>query len=106
MTSPKNLETRLRELPLEPPAGLAGRALAAAAVPAEWRPARWGRRLAAVATAALMLYTGAAVVAAEAAAPADNLGEGCWFVRDSSGLHFHIGGFYRGLPALCTAERR
>lgn len=34
------------------------------------------------------------------------VGEGCWFVKDPGGIHFHISGFYRGLPALCTSERR
>ena len=28
----------------------------------------------------------------------------CWFSRESQGLHFQVGGWYRGLPALCTSE--
>jgi len=27
-------------------------------------------------------------------------------VKDADGIHFHVGGWYRGLPALCTSERR
>jgi len=34
------------------------------------------------------------------------VGQGCWFVKDADGLHFHLGGWYHGLPALCTSERR
>jgi hypothetical protein len=28
------------------------------------------------------------------------VGEGCWFVKDVGGLHFHIDGFYHGLPPV------
>jgi hypothetical protein len=58
------------------------------------------------------LVAGYGVVAVAVAPPAVAVGtggyavgEGCWFVRDAGGLHFHVGGWYRGLPALCTSER-
>jgi hypothetical protein len=98
-------------------------ALAAAAAPAQpgrprpnqRRPHRPRRRillaLAVAAVVALLAgYAALAVTTAprtQAMGPAGyGLGEGCWFVRDGGGLHLHVGGFYRGLPALCTSERR
>jgi hypothetical protein len=116
----RDLESRLRALDLRPPDDLPRRALAAAAAPAQvprhlrrnHRPRR--RLLLALAAAALVaLLAGYAAVAVTAASRAQATGpagygpsEGCWFVRDGAGLHLHVGGFYRGLPALCTSERR
>ena len=115
-----DLESRLRALDLRPPEDLPRRALAAAAAPARLprhppRIHRPRRRLlvalaAAVLVALLAGYAALAVTAgpqARATGPAGyGPGEGCWFVRDGAGLHLHVGGFYRGLPALCTSERR
>jgi hypothetical protein len=96
---------------LRPPDDLEGRALTAAAAPR----ARPGRRLlpavlVAILTALVAGYSALAFTNAPAATAAGSgdyaIGEGCWFVRDAGGLHFHVGGWYRGLPALCTSERR
>lgn len=106
-----DIESRLREMDLQPPGDLQARALAAAASP----PARPGRRLLPVVLAAMLLalLAGYAALAATSAPPAAaaagsgyGVGEGCWFVKDADGLHFHVGGWYHGLPALCTSERR
>jgi len=106
-----DIEARLRDMDLRPPGDLQARALAAAASPL----ARPGRRLlpvmlAAILTALLAGYAALAFTsgppAAAAGASGYGVGEGCWFVKDANGLHFHIGGWYHGLPALCTSERR
>jgi hypothetical protein len=108
----QDIESRLRSMRLEAPRDLEARALAAAA---QARPRR--RRLFAVVVAVALvaaLLGGYGALSLSAAPPASaagtssgyGIGEGCWFVRDDSGLHFHIGGWYRGLPALCTSERR
>jgi len=106
-----DVESRLWEMELRPPRDLEARALAAAGRPV----ARSGRRflpvvLAAVLTALLAGYSALALANAAPAAAGSTggygVGEGCWFVRDAGGLHFHVGGWYRGLPALCTSERR
>jgi len=106
-----DIESRLREMDLQAPRDLQTRALAAAASP----QARPGRpllpvMLAAILTAVLAGYAALALTNAPPAAAASTggygVGEGCWFVKDADGLHFHIGGWYRGLPALCTSERR
>jgi hypothetical protein len=95
---------------LRPPRDLPARALAAAAA----RPARTGRRLlpavvAAVLIALLAAFGALSFTSVPPAAAAGTggyaVGEGCWFVRDAGGLHFHVGGWYRGLPALCTSEQ-
>jgi len=106
-----DIETRLREMQLQPPRDLQARALAAAASPR----AEPGRRilpvvLVAILTALLAGYGALAFTNVPPAAAAGTggygVGEGCWFVRDVDGLHFHVGGWYHGLPALCTSERR
>ena len=106
-----DIEARLRTMDLQPPRDLEERALAAAAAPST-RP---GRRLlpalvVAILTALLAGYAALALTngppAAAAGAGGYAVGEGCWFVRDAGGLHFHVGGWYRGLPALCTSEQR
>lgn len=106
-----DVESRLREMDLRPPRDLEARALAAAAGPR----ARSGGRSLAIAVVAVLAalvagYTALALTSAPPAAAATTggyaVGEGCWFVKDASGLHFHVGGWYRGVPALCTSERR
>ena len=61
------------------------------------------------AAALLAAYTGLALTSSSPAhAASDGLygvRQGCWFVRDADGLHFHVGGWYHGLPALCTSEQ-
>jgi hypothetical protein len=106
-----DVESRLRALDLRPPRDLEARALTAAAAPLAKRRGR----LLPVAVAALLavLLVGYGALALTSAPPAQaasyggyGVGEGCWFVKDAGGVHFHVGGFYRGLPALCTSERR
>jgi len=105
------IESRLRTIDLRPPRDLQARALAAAATP----PAKPGRRFlpAALVVILTVLFAGYGALAFTNAPPAGAaetsgyaVGEGCWFVKDTGGLHFHVGGWYRGLPALCTSERR
>lgn len=105
-----DIESRLHAMDLQPPSDLQARALAGAAATAP-RPRR--RFLLAMLAALVTLLAGYGVLAltnapaAEAArASGYGVGQGCWFVRDADGLHFHVGGWYRGLPALCTSERR
>jgi len=105
-----DIEMRLRTMDLRPPRDLRARALARAAT-VRARP-RW--RLASIVLAGVLaiLVVGYSLIALATAPRAAamgvggyGVGEGCWFVRDGSGLHFHVGGWYRGLPALCTSER-
>jgi hypothetical protein len=106
-----DIESRLRAMDLRPPRDLQARALAGASATAA-SPRR--RLLPAVLVAALVvLLAGYGALALTNAPPAQaagasgyGVGQGCWFVRDASGLHFHVGGWYHGLPALCTSERR
>src|SRR5215831_14279702 len=105
-----DIESRLRAMDLQPPRDLRARLLAGAATAAV-KPRR--RLLLVVLAAPLVLLTGYGVLAltnAPAAAAANasgyGVGQGCWFVRDADGLQFHVGGWYHGLPALCTSERR
>jgi hypothetical protein len=106
-----DIESRLREMELRAPRDLEARALVAASSP-RVRPGR--RFLPAVLAAILIvLVAGYSALALTSAPPATAagtggyaVGEGCWFVRDAGGLHFHVGGWYRGLPAICTSERR
>jgi hypothetical protein len=106
-----DIESRLREMDLRPPRDLEARAMAAAASPRA-RPTRRGLRIVLVAVLIALLagygaLTFASVPPAAAASTGGyGVGEGCWFVRDADGLHLHVGGWYRGLPALCTSERR
>ena len=104
-----DIESRLREMDLRPPGDLQARALAATASP----PVKPGRQfLPAVLVAILIaLLAGYSVLAftnvppgAAASSSGHAVGEGCWFVKDADGLHFHVG-WYHGLPALCTSER-
>jgi hypothetical protein len=103
-----DIESRLRAMTLEPPRDLEARALARAAA----RPRR--RLLPALVAAALVaLLAGYSALMLSQAPPASaagtggyGFGQGCWFSRDAQGLHFHVGGWYRGLPALCTSEHR
>jgi hypothetical protein len=106
-----DIESRLRGMDLRPPRDLPARALAAAA--SRRRRPRRGLRLAALVIVLAALLAGYSAVSLAAVPPASAAGtsgygvwEGCWFVKDSGGLHFHVGGWYRGLPALCTSERR
>ena len=105
-----DIESRLRAMDLQPPRDLHARALAgatAAAVRHRKRPV-----LAALAVLAALLtgYGALALTNTPAAAAARlggyGVGQGCWFVKDAAGLLFHVGGWYHGLPALCTSERR
>lgn len=105
-----DIESRLREMDLRPPRDLQARALTAAAS----SPPKLSRQflpaaLVAILTALLAGYTVLAFTNAPPAAAASGsgygIGEGCWFVKDADGLHFHVGGWYHGLPALCTSER-
>lgn len=104
-----DIESRLREMDLRPPRDLQARALAAASKDRGRRARLLGVVLGLVA-AFLAAYAGLAIVNAPAArasaASGYGVGEGCWLVRDAAGLHFHIGGWYHGLPALCTSESR
>jgi len=105
-----DVESRLREMDLRAPRDLRARAVAAAARPLA-RPARRVLPVVLAALAALLAgyvaltFTNVPPVAA-ASTGGYGVGEGCWFVRDAEGLHFHVGGWYRGLPALCTSEQR
>ena len=106
-----DIESRLRAMDLQPPRDLQTRVMAGAGSTAVM-PRR--RRMPAVVVAILLaLLVGYGVLAVRTAEPTDaanargyGVGQGCWFARDPDGLHFHLGGFYHGLPALCTSERR
>jgi hypothetical protein len=105
-----DIESRLRAMDLRPPRDLPARALAGAAGA---RTRRRGLPALLAAAAVAVVLAGYTALALATARPSDaaavggyGVGEGCWFVRDSGGLHFHIGGWYHGLPALCTSERR
>jgi len=106
-----DIESRLRTMELRPPRDLEARALARAAATAARRRML---PLPAVLVAVLaLLLAGYGLLAFTSAPPTHaagtsgyGVGQGCWFVRDAGGLHFHVGGWYRGLPALCTSERR
>jgi hypothetical protein len=105
-----DIESRLRALDLRAPAGLEARALARAAALGRRPRRRYVLGAAAGALLALLAYASLAIVSAPqpahaAAAGGYGVGEGCWFVRDADGVHFHIGGWYHGLPALCTSEQ-
>jgi len=106
-----DIESRLRTMDLRPPRDLHARALAAATAPRA-RPRRRSLPvlLVAILTALLAGYSALAFSTAPPATAAVGsgyaVGEGCWFVKDADGLHFHVGGWYHGLPALCTSERR
>ena len=106
-----DIESRLREMELQPPRDLQARAQAAAASPL----AKPGRRILPVVLVAVLIamvagYGALAFRNGPPAAAAETsgygVGEGCWFVRDDNGIHFHVGGWYHGWPALCTSERR
>ena len=106
-----DLESRLRTMDLRPPGDLQARALAGAAWSAPKPRSRLRLAVPAVIVAALL--AGYAALAFTNAPPADaasaggyGVGQGCWFIKDADGLHFHVGGWYHGLPALCTSEHR
>jgi len=105
-----DIESRLRAMDLQPPRDLNARALAGAAA-AGARPRKRLLLAGLAALAALLTGYGALALTNAPAAAAARLGgygvgQGCWFVRDADGLHFQPGGWYHGLPALCTSERR
>jgi hypothetical protein len=107
-----DIESRLRTMDLRPPRHLQTRALAGAGLTAANPRSR--RLLPAVVAAILAaLLAGYGVLAFTNAPPTDapstsgyGVGQGCWFIKDAHGLRFHMGGWYHGLPALCTSERR